>query len=62
MSRFEPSAEEKARGMVTKSARNCRICQALADRYDNRFECRDNPAHVGDLIVGIFSDLSYPPD
>lgn len=59
MSRFEPSAEEKAEGMITKNARQCTICGCNADLYINRFECQNNSAHVGDLIVGIFSDLSY---
>ena len=56
--RFTPSEEEKAKGMVTKSAVRCGICQCNADRYDNRFECQGNPNHVWDLNVGIFSDLT----
>ena len=47
---------------VEERAVHCGICQSLADRYCNRFQCRANPNHVGDLIVGIFSDLTYPED
>lgn len=56
---FTPSPEEAARGMITKNAVPCGICQAAAHRYSNRFECSANPHHVGDLNVGIFSDLEY---
>lgn len=43
-----------------KNARSCGICQSPADRHENRFQCQANPNHVGDLNVGIFSDLTYP--
>ena len=42
---------------IVKNAVRCGICQSPADRYDNHFECQANPCHVGDLFVGIFSDL-----
>jgi hypothetical protein len=45
---------------IVKNAIHCGICQAPADRYDWGFLCRANPNHMGDLIVGIFSDLTYP--
>lgn len=59
-SRFDPSPEEAALGILCKNACSCRICGAAADRYANWFQCQSNPSHVGDLFVGIFSDLSHP--
>lgn len=46
---------------IAKNAVRCGICGAPADRYANHFGCQANPAHMGDLNVGIFSDCSYPP-
>lgn len=45
---------------IVKNAIQCGICLAPADRYCNRFQCQNNPNHIGDLNVGIFSDLTYP--
>jgi hypothetical protein len=58
-SRFDPSPEEAAAGIITKNAMACGICGGPADRYRNHFQCQKNPNHVGDLIVGIFSDLTF---
>lgn len=60
--RFTPTDAEKANGMITKSARQCRICWSNADRYDNRFECQANPCHVADLNTGIFTDMTPPQE
>ncbi|MCA9496518.1 MAG: hypothetical protein KC589_06235 [Nanoarchaeota archaeon] len=49
-------------GLIVKNAVRCGVCGNLADRYVNRFQCQNNPSHIGDLFVGIFSDLSYPKD
>ena len=45
---------------IVKNARRCGICGNQADRYVNRFQCQNNQSHIGDLFVGIFSDLTYP--
>lgn len=58
--RFTPSQEEAAQGVVTKDAVTCGVCGSLAARYSNRFQCQKNPNHVGDLVFGIFSDLTPP--
>lgn len=61
---------------IVKNAVQCRICGAPADRYGGAeqmngfdrstwgtmFICQANPNHVGDCIVGIFSDLTPPID
>ena len=47
---------------IVKNAVRCGICNSAADRYVNRFQCQSNPNHVGDLNVGIFSDLTFPND
>jgi hypothetical protein len=44
---------------IVKNAVACGICQAPADRYNNRFQCQDNSNHVGDLNVGIFTDRTW---
>ena len=49
-------------GLIVKNAVRCLVCVNLADRYVNRFQCQNNPSHIGDLFVGIFSDLSYQED
>lgn len=46
---------------LVKNAVTCTICQSPADRYSNMFVCQANKNHLGDLNVGIFSDLT-PPD
>lgn len=45
---------------IVKNAMRCGICQSPADRYDFGFQCQANPNHMGDLNVGIFSDLTPP--
>lgn len=45
---------------IARNAVPCGICQAPADRYDWGFQCQAQAGHVGDLIVGIFSDLTPP--
>ena len=45
---------------IVKNAVRCGICNASADRYSTYFQCSENPNHVGDLYVGIFSDLTFP--
>lgn len=45
---------------ITLNAVTCTICQSPAHRYSNRFQCSANPNHLGDLFVGIFSDLTMP--
>lgn len=45
----------------TANAVRCTICGANADLMKvGIYVCRDNPAHIGDTFVGIFSDLTYP--
>ena len=46
---------------IVKNACRCRICQAPADRYHWGFQCQANPNHMGDLVVGIFTDMTYEP-
>ena len=48
--------------LIVKNAIACGICQAGADRYDILYQCQANPNHVGDLYVGIFTDLTHPDD
>lgn len=57
-----PTVEDLDRldGLIVRNAVTCGICQSPADRYNNRFQCQAHPGHVGDLNVGIFSDLTYP--
>jgi hypothetical protein len=43
-----------------RNAVTCRICRSPADRHHTFYQCQANPAHLGDLYVGIFSDLTYP--
>ena len=47
---------------VVRNAVRCTICQVSADRYANWYQCSLNPAHMGDLFVGIFSDCSPIPE
>lgn len=47
---------------IVKNARRCGLCGAAADRYATHYQCQENSCHVGDLIVGIFSDLTPPTD
>lgn len=57
-----PSEKEMARGMCIKNARQCRVCGAGADLYNGGYVCQDNPNHMGDRTLGLFSDHSYPND
>lgn len=50
----------KTNGIITPNAVQCGICGSGADRRVNRFECRANPGHIGDLYCGIFTDRTYP--
>jgi len=50
----------KYNGPIVLNAVTCTICQSPADRYRNYFQCKSNPNHLGDLNVGIFSDLTPP--
>ena len=44
---------------ITKNAVTCTLCQSPADLINNSYyQCQSNPNHVGDLFVGIFSNLS----
>jgi hypothetical protein len=45
---------------IVRNAVQCRICGAGADRHSTHYQCRANSAHVGDLWVGIFTDLTPP--
>lgn len=45
---------------IVRNALRCRICCASADRYAWGYQCQANHYHVGDLNVGIFSDLTPP--
>ena len=50
-----------------KNAVPCGICDGLADRVDGMFVCNKNQGHVGDLMYGVFLDISVktidtPPD
>lgn len=43
-----------------KNAVTCTICQSPADLINGMFyQCQKNPGHMGDTIVGIFSDCTY---
>lgn len=57
-----PLTDRQLKGLdpIVKNARRCGICGSSADRYIHTFECQTNPDHVGDLMVGIFSDLTHP--
>lgn len=57
---YTPSPEEQAEGMIVKNAVICTICRSPAHRYDWGFQCAANINHMGDLNMGIFSDLTYP--
>ena len=43
---------------VVKNAIRCSICNSLADKMHGYYQCQQNPGHLGDLFVGIFSDLN----
>lgn len=45
---------------IVRRAVPCGVCGAPADRFINRFQCQADPNHVGDLNVGIFTDLTHP--
>jgi len=56
----KPTPEERERGIIVKKAVRCTVCGSAADRYQHLFQCQTNPAHIADLVTGIFSDHSYP--
>ena len=59
----EPTEAERKRGIAVKNACACRICGAPADLTQARFYvCQAHPGHVGDTVVGLFSDCTYNPD
>lgn len=45
---------------IVLNARRCGICGSPADRRGHLYQCQANNLHVGDVNVGIFTDLSYP--
>ena len=45
----------------TPNAVQCGICQAGADLlYVGIYVCQENPNHMGDTYVGIFTDCTGP--
>ena len=58
--RFTPTEKEELEGVITKNAVTCSVCSSPTDRFINYFQCQKNPNHLGDLFVGIFSDLTFP--
>lgn len=48
---------------IVKNAVRCTICGAAADliNWGSLYVCQSNPSHMGDIWVGIFTDLSYEP-
>ena len=56
----KPTSEELESGIVVKKAVRCSICGCVADRHLFLYQCQTNPAHIADLVTGIFSDHSYP--
>ena len=49
--------------VVTPNAVRCGICGGPGDLIEaGIYVCRDNPAHMGDRFVGIWSDLTHPAD
>lgn len=45
---------------IVRNAVQCKICGGAGDCYVNRFQCQNNPSHMADLNVGIWSDLTPP--
>ena len=46
---------------IVKNAVTCTICQSPADLIDNSYyQCQQHKNHLGDIFVGIFSDLMAP--
>ncbi|KKN66046.1 hypothetical protein LCGC14_0475240 [marine sediment metagenome] len=44
--------------ILVKNAVTCTICQSPADRLKcGLFICQKNPNHVGDGVMGIFTDI-----
>ncbi len=58
MKQFEPSEDDKARGMTVKNCCQCRICGNAADRFGEFLECQSNAGHVADARTGLFVDQS----
>jgi 5'(3')-deoxyribonucleotidase len=42
---------------LMRDAITCRICGTNADRYDNYFQCQNNPSHLADLLTGTFDEM-----
>jgi hypothetical protein len=55
-------AQKSGDAPIVENAVPCGLCQSGADRFKYMFICRSNPGHIGDLNVGIFSDLTFPHD
>ena len=48
---------------IVVNAVQCSICQSPADLINgNMYVCQKNKCHIGDCVMGIFSDMSYTPD
>ena len=46
---------------IVKNAVKCDICQSPADLINGAYyQCQKNSSHLGDVFVGIFTDMSYP--
>ena len=46
---------------IIKNVVTCTICQNSADLIEGAYyQCQKNKCHIGDIFVGIFSDLTYP--
>lgn len=45
---------------IVRNVQRCSLCGSPMDRYEFMLQCRDNPAHVADLMTGICSDLTLP--
>ena len=47
---------------IVRNAVRCTLCGSSADKYGALYRCQANPCHVGDMFVGIFTDLTYPSE
>jgi len=48
---------------IVKNAVRRTICQSPADLHNKMYyQCQQNPNHLGDTWVGIFTDLSRPSE
>lgn len=63
MNSFTPTEEEKKSGIEVKNAVTCTLCESPANLLTvGIYQCQKNSAHFGDCYVGIFTDLTYPPN